>query len=159
MALKRHIDSWWRVSRAQKRYPTQIVSWDIKDAERRYRRDFYRDEETPETIYERQWARQVVSRAGKRLEEEFREKGKLKVFKELRGYLAGTENRGEYKYIAQRLDTTEGMIAVAVHRMRNRYLELLQQEVADTVKDPEKVQEELGFLLGALGAPSSASSL
>jgi RNA polymerase sigma-70 factor (ECF subfamily) len=45
---------------------------------------------------------------------------------------------------------TEGALKVAVHRLRQRYRELLQAEVAATVADANEVDDELQILLAAL---------
>ena len=47
---------------------------------------------------------------------------------------------------------TEGAVKVAVHRLRNRFRDLLREEVADTVGSPDQVEQELGHLLGAFGS-------
>jgi RNA polymerase sigma-70 factor (ECF subfamily) len=39
---------------------------------------------------------------------------------------------------------------MAVSRMRQRYAELLRQEIANTVSSPDEVEDELRALLGAL---------
>jgi RNA polymerase sigma-70 factor (ECF subfamily) len=45
---------------------------------------------------------------------------------------------------------SEGAIRVAVHRLRQRYGELLSSEIAQTVERPDDVQEEIRYLLGVL---------
>ncbi len=45
---------------------------------------------------------------------------------------------------------TEGAVKVAGHRLRRRYRELLREEIAQTVADPELVDEEIRQLLGSL---------
>ena len=47
---------------------------------------------------------------------------------------------------------TEGAVKVAVHRMRVRFGELLRIEVAQTLDDPEHIDEEVRGLFEALGA-------
>jgi hypothetical protein len=37
-------------------------------------------------------------------------------------------------------------VAVAIHRMRRRYGELLREEIAHTVSSPREVDEELAYL-------------
>jgi hypothetical protein len=39
-----------------------------------------------------------------------------------------------------------------VHRLRQRYGQLLREEVAQTVNSPEEVQDELRHLLSALSS-------
>jgi hypothetical protein len=41
---------------------------------------------------------------------------------------------------------------VAVHRLRQRYRELLRQAIADTVSSPEEIEAELRHLLQAVSA-------
>jgi hypothetical protein len=45
---------------------------------------------------------------------------------------------------------TEGAVGVAVHRLRQRYRELLRSEIAHTVASPDLVDEELRHLFTAL---------
>lgn len=40
-----------------------------------------------------------------------------------------------------------GTVAVAVHRLRLRYRELIRAEIAHTVPDPADVDEEMRYLL------------
>ena len=46
-----------------------------------------------------------------------------------------------YAALAHEMNTSEGAIKVAIHRLRKRYRELFRQEIADTVADPEAVIE------------------
>jgi RNA polymerase sigma-70 factor (ECF subfamily) len=48
------------------------------------------------------------------------------------------------------MNTSEGALKVAIHRLRKRYRELFRQEIADTVADPGEVESELRFLAAAL---------
>ena len=47
---------------------------------------------------------------------------------------------------------SEGAVKVAAHRLRQRYRELLREEIANTVAGPEEVEEELRHLFAALSA-------
>jgi hypothetical protein len=46
---------------------------------------------------------------------------------------------------------SESNVKVTVHRLRNRYRALLQEEVALTVEGEDAVADELRHLLAALG--------
>jgi RNA polymerase sigma-70 factor (ECF subfamily) len=48
------------------------------------------------------------------------------------------------------MNTSEGALKVAIHRLRKRYRELFRQEIADTVADPAEVESELRFLASVL---------
>jgi RNA polymerase sigma-70 factor (ECF subfamily) len=45
----------------------------------------------------------------------------------------------------------EGAARVAVHRLRQRYGELLRREIAHTVTREQEVEEELRYLFQVLG--------
>jgi RNA polymerase sigma-70 factor (ECF subfamily) len=45
---------------------------------------------------------------------------------------------------------TEGAVKVAVHRLRQRYRQLLEEEIAHTVASPDEVIEERRYLLSVL---------
>ena len=67
----------------------------------------------------------------------------------MKGHLAGS--RGEsYATTAARLGMSEGAVKVAVHRLRRRYRELLQEEIAHTVAGPEEIEEEIRYLFTCL---------
>jgi RNA polymerase sigma-70 factor (ECF subfamily) len=73
------------------------------------------------------------------------------MFEQLKPTLTGDKNVMAYRHIAGQLDMTEGAVKVAVHRLRQRYRELLREEIAQTVDDPGQVEEEIRQLFRALG--------
>jgi RNA polymerase sigma-70 factor (ECF subfamily) len=52
--------------------------------------------------------------------------------------------------LAAQLGISEGAVKVAVHRLRARYRELLEEEIANTVASPDEVEEERLYLLRVL---------
>ena len=46
---------------------------------------------------------------------------------------------------------SEAAARTAVHRLRRRYSELLQEEIGATLVDPAEIEDEIRFLLAALG--------
>jgi hypothetical protein len=48
------------------------------------------------------------------------------------------------------LDMSDATMRTAVHRLRLRYAELLREEIAATLADPDEVEGEIRFLLAAL---------
>ena len=82
-----------------------------------------------------------------RLREEFQAAGKLQLFDALKQFLAGGDPKPAYAEVGEELGMSEGAVKVAVHRLRRRYRELLKEEIARTIVDPETVEDELGELL------------
>ncbi len=105
---------------------------------------------SPELAYDRQWALALLARVLERLREEHERAGKAGLFEQLRETL--TAERGALPYVAigARLGLTEGAVKVAVHRLRQRYREVLRAEIAETLENPALVEEELRDLFAAL---------
>jgi RNA polymerase sigma factor (sigma-70 family) len=107
------------------------------------------DEESPEKLFERRWAIEVLSRTFERLEREHRSPEKIALFEALKPELQGS-SESSYAELAARLGTTEGALRTAAHRLRNRWRELLRAEVAGTLSDPADVEDEIRGLFAAL---------
>lgn len=134
-------------ARAQKRGGGAVLPFEISFGEDRFERE-PRIDETPERIYERQWAHAMLERVMKALRTEFAQHGREDHFDKLKGLLIGGD--GPYADWARQMGTTEGALRVSVHRFRKRYRELFRLEIAATVANPEEVDEELKFLVAAL---------
>ncbi|QDT14519.1 RNA polymerase sigma factor [Alienimonas californiensis] len=115
------------------------------DAAARYARE-PSHAETPEALYERRWALELLARVLDRLEEEHAGDGRFEVLKPC---LTGSAGRS-YAEIAAELNLSEAAVKTAVHRLRNRYRELLKAEVAGTVALPSDVADELNALRASL---------
>ena len=124
-------------------------SLDFEDAEGRYRQE-PADVQTPERIFERRWALTVLDRALARVGKEYAA-GKRAWFDRLRCFLTGEPRQFPYGKVASELETSEGAVRVAVHRLRRRFREALQAEVAETVADAAEADDELQFLIKAVG--------
>ena len=101
----------------------------------------------PEAGFERNWAFAVIAIATQNLETELRAAGKEKLFQHLRPHLQGDGGGRPYAEIATDLGLSEGAVKVTVHRLRQRYGELLRAEVARTVGSDAEVAEELRHLI------------
>ena len=103
-----------------------------------------RDDLTPEKVFERRWAVDLLQRAMSRVREG-------PHFDRLKAHLTGDAERVPYRELARELEMTEGAVKVAIHRMRQHFHEALREEVAQTVTHPEEVGAEIRYLLAALG--------
>ena len=105
---------------------------------------------TPEAIYQRRWPLTVLDRVIVRLRQTYADVGKAEFFESLKTFLTGGTGAPPYEQVARDLAMSEGGVKVAVHRFRRRYRDLLRSEIAQTVADPEEVEEELKYLLAVL---------
>jgi RNA polymerase sigma-70 factor (ECF subfamily) len=106
--------------------------------------------ETAEDVFDRRWALTLLEQAFARVRGEFESAGKLAQFECLKTYLEGDVSRGDYNVAARELQMSAGAVAVAVHRLRQRYREVLRREIAETVGTPEQVEDELRDLQAIL---------
>ena len=149
-ALKHFLANEWDKARAQKRGGGQIpISIDVGAAETSCHFE-PADTTTADKIYERRWALTLLDHVLRRLREEYVRDGKQKLFEQLKPTLTEASRSVAYAEIARRLDTTEGAVKVAVHRLRQRYREILRAEIAETVAGPDEVEDELRNLFAAL---------
>ena len=105
---------------------------------------------SPERLFERHWALAVLEAALAHLEAEFEKSGRAALFQQLQPFLQGDASGPSYAEVAQQLGTTEGTIKVTVHRLRQRYRDLLRTVVSQTVNSPIEVDAELAHLMAAL---------
>lgn len=139
-----------RAENAQKRAPQRaIASLDDEACERNYPRALA-DWMTPDKLFERQWALALLEEVLLKLGAEHRAAEKQRVFEELNVYLGGESMAPPYAETAARLQMSEAAVKVAVHRLRQRYRDLLRSEVAQTLADPADVDDELRSLFQAL---------
>ena len=133
VVLKRFLADEWDKARAQKRGGGQVFCVDWSSAETRFLQQPV-EHLTPEKVFEQRWALTLLDQVYARLEREYQEQGRGALFDALRFALTGSRSDVPYAELARQLQTTEGAVRVAVHRLRQRYRELLRQAIADTVR-------------------------
>ena len=134
--------------RARKRGGGTVAPLQLASGEERYLREPAHDE-TPERIFERRWALSVLDRVVEKLRGEFVQHGRPEHFERLKVFLLG-QSDAPYAALAREMNTSEGALKVAIHRLRKRYRELFRQEIADTVSDAAEVESELRYLAAVL---------
>jgi RNA polymerase sigma-70 factor (ECF subfamily) len=139
----------WDKARTQKRGGGRVVSLQRDEAEIRCTREPV-DNLTPEQSYEWRWALTLLDQVMNRLSAEFARDGKAELFEVLKPCLLGERTAQPYAALASKLAMTEGSMKVAVYRLRQRYRQLLRDEIANTVATPEEVEEELRYLSAVL---------
>ena len=139
----------WDKARAQKRGGGRIVSLQRDEAEARYAWEPV-GHLTPEQSFELRWALTLLDRVMSRLGAEFVQDGKAELFNALKTCLLGERSAQPYAALASKLGVTEGSVKVAVYRLRQRYRQLLRNEIANTVARPEEIEEEMRYLFTVL---------
>jgi RNA polymerase sigma-70 factor (ECF subfamily) len=127
----------------------RLLSIDFGEGERRYQRE-PADNWTAERIFERRWALTLLDRTLARLRQEHEDAGKLDHFETLKVFLTGESGAAPLRQVAEQLGMTEGAVKVAIHRLRQKYRELLRDEISQTVAAQDDVDDELSLLLAAL---------
>jgi RNA polymerase sigma-70 factor (ECF subfamily) len=105
---------------------------------------------TAEKLFDRRWAWTLMDRAFARLQDEFAAAGKSETFARLKPFLSSEGSAAQYDAVAVESGVTPGAVAVAVHRMRQRYRALVREEVAHTVASPIELEDEMRYLLDVL---------
>lgn len=149
-ALKFYLADEYDRARALKRGGGQeALSLDLEGAEARYRLEA-EPEASPDRVFERRWALEVLEQTHRRLQEEIARSSHPERPRRLAAFLTGDGDDQSYREVAAELGMSESAVKVAVHRLRKRYGALLREEVERTVGNPEETEGELRFLLAAL---------
>lgn len=106
---------------------------------------------TPEVLFEKQWTMALLDRAVLDMEKEAERTGGLERFRKLSVFLVSDDDP-PYKELAAEMGMTETAVRVALHRMRQRFGVTLREHVAQTVDDPDKVEDELRYLINLMKA-------
>ena len=147
-AMKHFLANEWHRARTQKRGGgVTFLELDALDPEARYALEPAQAGD-PDAGFDREWARALIGQAMEALRAEAQARGKGELFRTLKGSLAGeAPDRSE---TAAQLGMTPGAVKVAVHRLRQRYRDLLRARIAETVSDPSEIEDEMRYLLTAL---------
>ncbi len=126
-----------------------LISLNEDDAETRYQADMA-SPLPPDKIFEKRWATTLLEQAFAKLREESVAAGKGERFDRLKVFLQEGTDPGDYAAIGLELGIAANTVAAAVHRLRDRYRELVRAEIAHTVAGPEEIQEEMRHLFAVL---------
>ena len=119
------------------------------DLEARNQRD-NSSAQSPEQAYQQSFALELLARASGRLREEANQTGRLDMYDALEPFLAGDPSPAENEELARRLGTRPVTIAVAIRRLRQRFREVIDTELADTVASADELQAEQQALYAVL---------
>jgi RNA polymerase sigma-70 factor (ECF subfamily) len=149
-SLNHFLANEWHRANAQKRGGNaQHLSLDAEIGEGRPSEE-PASAETPEVFFDKRWALTILERALTALRQEFASSGKSSQFDALKPYLTDASAEQNYERAAAQLQMKPDTVAVAVHRLRKRYRELVRSEVAETVQSQAELEGEMSYLLSVL---------
>jgi RNA polymerase sigma-70 factor (ECF subfamily) len=105
---------------------------------------------TPERLFERRWAVDVLDHAMRRVATRYALGGKSALFAALQPLVIGDDPVSSASVAAQ-LGMTDGATRVAAHRLRRQFAVALREVIADTVNAESDIEEELRYLLTVAG--------
>lgn len=102
---------------------------------------------TPASAFEKRWATTLLENVMHRLAGEYREGSRPGLFDQLQPHLWGDSDSIPYGELSQRVAMTVVNLRVTAHRMRQRYREILREEIAQTVSGPNEIDSEIQYLM------------
>jgi RNA polymerase sigma factor (sigma-70 family) len=127
----------------------QIIPLDEDTAEAFYDTATASDS-TAEHLFELRWAKTLTTGALNSLRQELQAEGKLKLFEQLKNFLAGGSAIPSYDEASARSGVPKATVKTHVYRLRQRYREIVRREIARTVCAPHEIDEELRYLCSVL---------
>ena len=147
--LKNHLKATHRNAQAQKRgggVEFTPLQWD--DAEGRYLNE-PGHEESPERLYDRNWAVTLMTEAATRLQGECEAAGEGERFRILSPVIQDLRSTSMAE-LASELGISENGAKSAARRFRQRFRELFEESVGDQLADRKDLAREIQLLLEAL---------
>jgi RNA polymerase sigma-70 factor (ECF subfamily) len=154
-ACRNYVANTRRDARAQRRGGDRVhLPIDLQTGEHRYVAE-PADRWSAERLYDREWALQTIDAALLCLEKIYSDQGRAERFEALRPLIAPAAISPSHAEIAAKLQTTEGAVKVAAHRLRQQFATVLREQVAATVNldstaGRKEIDAELNELLVAL---------
>lgn len=151
MAVGRHLLRWQETKAKRREIPANLsVSLDFPAIAIRYRSDSFPADESPDRLFERKWATEMLYHTISKLERIYREKNKAALFALLRPALeAGGSLRGEnLSGLAAAAGLSEPALRTAMSRLLQEFRATIHEEVRSTVEHADEVPQELAYLMG-----------
>ncbi len=124
----------------------QIASLDQLKAEKQFEAESAL-KLSAEEAFDRKWAQSVIDHTTLQLKPEFERAGSSHRYELLKNFLISDPEPGQtYQHLAEQINISQRGLRSAIHRMRQRFIKLFQDEIASTVENPTEVAEEVTYL-------------
>ena len=143
------INEWKHATRQKRGGGVTPLSFDWESAETGLKLE-PADERSPDRLFDREWALALLAKVLDDLEKTARSEENTRQFERLKSCLTTDSQQIPYPSLAAELKMSEGAVRVAVHRLRKRYRNQLETEVARTLPNQEAVRDEMEALFAAL---------
>lgn len=134
--------------------PEFAAPWPLEQIEARQRVE-PAAKDSPAEAFQRAFALEVLAHGLQELRQEADTGHRGAMFDAVRPYLTREPGPGEYAALATRLHSSPLATVIAVKRLRQRYQELIDAQLAQTVGDPEAFEREREALFALLASTDS----
>jgi hypothetical protein len=143
--LEKFLASDWTCLESTSPLPDLAPPWPLEEIEQRQR---LADQPlSPALAFQRAFAMELLAHAMHKLEEEVRRSGRSELFLVVRPFLSREPGPGECQRIAVHLNSSPLAMAIAIKRLRQRFQELIDIELMQTVGDADALAAERLTLL------------
>jgi RNA polymerase sigma-70 factor (ECF subfamily) len=142
------INEWKKSQRLKRGGGEKLLSLDWESADNKFQ-VAATNEPSPDKAFDREWALALLAKVIGRLQTEFENNGKGRLFEQLKIFLTAGKGALPHADAAKNLGMDETAVRVAVHRLRKHYRFLLREEISQTLTDAADVDEEMRALFGA----------
>jgi len=147
--LHRFLGSDWRQGGETAPLPDLVAPMSSAELEARHQRDLAVGL-TPEQAYQRSYALEILASTLGRLRREAQDAGHLEMFEALQPWLSSEPAPGEIDAVSRRLNIRPLGAVVALRRLRQRFRELAESELSESVTSAADLQAERESLARAL---------
>lgn len=147
-ALRRFLAVDWRETEEHEDGTTALAPPNTDALEERHRHE--PAELRPEHAFHRGYAIDLIANAYRRLRNEATQAGHDGMFEALAPYLGVDPETGRLDSVARHLDTRPLVLLLALQRLRQRFRELVEEEIAQTVHSDDDHARERAVLMTIL---------
>jgi DNA-directed RNA polymerase specialized sigma24 family protein len=152
------IDEFRRRQTLRRGGDVKLLSLDFRTGEQRWQ-ELESREPDPDRLYAQIWANSLLDEVRCRLQESYARRDRSKVLIALMPRLTESLAKSQYDQLAGELSLSPSAVKVAMHRLRQRFGQLLREVVLETLEDESEIDAEIGELRAAMASDPGNISL